>query len=675
MAAIDITPSAVKTAASKRLLAKFVSDLSRPASDLEETKAQRLRLRAKFVVEAERLKTKDAPALVASGAVIADLIDQGWLLKVNRRERLLAHRPTGSGEGVRAHRRSRYQAARDAQLRQPATRAFIERMERGVLTSTGRHSIFSLMRDGRHLQYEIEGAITGTSGKKVEELVRPYIQFVRSSSTCTLTGLGLQDIWRYFRHTWSNPYESVPGRSMLFLVRDGAVPNHPVMGIGAVSSAAVQLDARDRFIGWLGEDVIRRCRETPEPEYADWALATVDGALKGIYRQDFLERGLLPARLPKQIPEGVIAKLLKLAAKSRDEHYSRADAKLNKAGGDAGGVTPADWQRYARSPLFTHKRAREIATLLETRNTLQAAFARVPKAKRVEVLLTTGAGRAAFQKVIRLARSMTVGTEIADLTVCGAVPPYNALLGGKLVAMLATSPEVVLEYRRRYDQMPSIIASSMAGRAVVRPANLVFIGTTSLYGERPNQYDRTSYPCEIAGGPRGETVRYRYLTSPEHSRTSGVGTFQFGRDTKTVIEKFMSSTTNGHRVNNVFGEGTSPKLRSLRDGLDALGFGSEELLEHGIEKVVYGAALTSNTARYLLRLDDAPNYLFSLEEPEASTSKIAQHWFHRWVAPRLGRLEMRERLLSNTLVRPIRHGARVVLPDKESDQFVFRVDR
>jgi hypothetical protein len=122
-------------------------------------------------------------------------------------------------------------------------------------------------------------------------------------------------------------------------------------------------------------------------------------------------------------------------------------------------------------------------------------------------------------------------------------------------AMLAASPEIVLEYKRRYQSVPSIIASSMAGRAIVRPANLAFIGTTSLYGERPNQYDRTSYRCELVGGPKGETVRYRYLTSLKRSRTSGVGTFQFGRDTKIAIENYMSSTTNGRRVNNVFGDG------------------------------------------------------------------------------------------------------------------------
>jgi hypothetical protein len=461
---------------------------------------------------------------------------------------------------------------------------------------------------------------------------------------------------------------------MLFLVRDAAAPNHPVMGIAAISSAAVQLDARDRFIGWLGEDIIAECQQNPNPEYADWALATIDKALKAIYRQDFLEKGILPAQVPKHIPQSTTDKLQKLAAKARDEHYARAEVTQNKANSDASGVKAADWQKYARSLLFTSKRAREIATLLDTRNTLQSAFDRAPDAKRLEVLLASAAGRAAFSKVVRLARSMTVGTEIADLSVCGAVPPYNALLGGKLVAMLAASPEVVLEYRRRYQSLPSIIASSMAGRAIVRPANLVFIGTTSLYGERPNQYDRTSYPCDVVGGPEGESVRYRYLTSFERNRTSGVGTFQFGRDTKAAIEKYLSSTTNGRRVNNVFGEGTSPKLRSLRDGLNALDINSDEMLQHGMKKVVYGVPLVANPARYLLRLDDSPHYLFSLNEAHMSTATIAQHWFERWASARMKRSETELKLLAHTLVRPVHHGARVVLPNDEVDQLSFRID-
>ncbi len=387
-----------------------------------------------------------------------------------------------------------------------------------------------------------------------------------------------------------------------------------------------------------------------------------------------LRRVSYPAKLPKHIPVQTIKRLQKLAEKAREDHYKRAAAGLNKASGDASGVTAADWQRYARSPLFTSKRAREIAALLEVRNTLHDAWDEIPKAKRLEALLASSTGRSALLRVVRLARSMTVGTEIADLTVCGAVPPYNALLGGKLVAMLATSPEVVLEYKRRYQSLPSVIASSMAARAIVRSANLVFIGTTSLYGERPNQYDRTSYPCDIIGGPRGESIRYRYLIGQERSRTSGVGTFQFGRDTKAAVEKYLSSTTNGRRVNNVFGEGTSPKLRSLRDGLQALGISSEEMLQHGMEKVVYGATMIANTSRYLLRLDDAPRYLFSLDEAQASTARIARHWFERWASDRMQRSETEQKLVAHTLIRPIRHGARVVLPSNDDDQLSFRID-
>jgi S-DNA-T family DNA segregation ATPase FtsK/SpoIIIE len=38
------------------------------------------------------------------------------------------------------------------------------------------------------------------------------------------------DIWRYFRLTWSTPSESTPGRTIKYLIRDAAHPNHAVMG-------------------------------------------------------------------------------------------------------------------------------------------------------------------------------------------------------------------------------------------------------------------------------------------------------------------------------------------------------------------------------------------------------------------------------------------------------------
>ncbi|HXI19895.1 MAG TPA: Druantia anti-phage system protein DruA, partial [Gemmatimonadales bacterium] len=212
-------------------------------------------------------------------------------------------------------------------------------------------------------------------------------------------------------------------------------------------------------------------------------------------------------------------------------------------------------------------------------------------------LASTGEGRDAIQRVVRRAKAARMGTAIADLTICGAVPPYQEIVGGKLVAALMTSPEVRAEYRRRYGGTASVIASSMAGRRVVRAADLVFIGTTSLYGERPNQYDRIRVDFEGRDGER-KSVRYRCL-----GRTKGLGTVQYGDDTVAELGRLLAQSRRGQRVNSVFGEGVNPRLRKLRDGLGELGLDADELLTHGSPRVVYGVSLVKNLQRYLLGID------------------------------------------------------------------------
>lgn len=76
-----------------------------------------------------------------------------------------------------------------------------------------------------------------------------------------------------------------------------------------------------------------------------------------------------------------------------------------------------------------------------------------------------------------------VGTSILELNVCGAIPPYNELLAGKLVALLMLSPTVLNDYRQRYGNRASDILSRMKGEEVIRPADLAFIGTISLYND------------------------------------------------------------------------------------------------------------------------------------------------------------------------------------------------
>ena len=211
--------------------------------------------------------------------------------------------------------------------------------------------------------------------------------------------------------------------------------------------------------------------------------------------------------------------------------------------------------------------------------------------------------REVITKVVRKAKSERVGTLLADLSICGAIPPYNEILGAKLIAMLVASPEVVNEYSRRYGKQPSIIASSMAGKPVIRPANLVFISTTSLYGQRPNQYDRIVIPCRDIVGGSDDVIRYKYL-----GKTEGVGTFHFSEQTVNELSLLVSRKKNGQKVHSIFGEGANPRMRKIRNGLEELGVSSNEFMTHGTPRLVYGVSLISNLSEYVLGISKTPKY-------------------------------------------------------------------
>lgn len=307
---------------------------------------------------------------------------------------------------------------------------------------------------------------------------------------------------------------------------------------------------------------------------------------------------------------------------------------------------------------------------------LERYFAKEPTKQALIKLAKSGEGRDAIARVLRKAKADRVGTAMADLSVCGAAPPYNELLGGKLVALLMTGPEVLAEYRRRYGKTPSVIASSMAGRAVVRPAHLVLIGTTSLYGQRPCQYDRIRFPvghvsnvpgkARHVGNVPHDAIRYEYL-----GRTLGIGTSQFSKKTVEALTRMLAHSARGQQVNSVFGEGVNPQLRKIRDGLDELGLDADELLRHGRPRIVYGVALADNMRGYLLGREKRARYLLPLDDAKDTTARMCRWWAQRWVVARLRREDVFARLASHTLVHPIRHGARVILPRTDIEQPLF----
>jgi hypothetical protein len=194
----------------------------------------------------------------------------------------------------------------------------------------------------------------------------------------------------------------------------------------------------------------------------------------------------------------------------------------------------------------------------------------------------------------------------------------------------------------------------MAGRPIRRRNNLVFVGTTSLYGVHSSQYNRLSMPSDVLGGSNG--IRFERL-----GRSRSFGTSHLSDPTVRSLVTLAEQSHRGARVNSIFGEGVNPKLRKVREGLDLLGWPADELLQHRRQRILYGVPLVDNLLPYLLGFEPAPVYRFDRRRRD-DVVQIASWWRRRWMARRVHSPEILKRIAEHTLARPVSHGARVTLP-------------
>lgn len=285
----------------------------------------------------------------------------------------------------------------------------------------------------------------------------------------------------------------------------------------------------------------------------------------------------------------------------------------------------------SREPLFFKKRVTQGAKALRAWEELErfkcdrpAETLRRIALGRVDAntpALTGGDSVARCARVALLQRqNRIVASQVLDVCVCGALPPYGPLLGGKLAALGALSRDVAADYHARYVRRASEITSQMAGRAYTRPADLLAMTTTSFYGVGSSQYERLSVRSED-----GVDVRWRLV-----GRSRGNGTLHFSSKTSKLIDEMLSVETGRKLITSRFGEGPSERLRKIRDGLERLNIDADQLLRHGMPRLVYLAELCPGATRPGAR---AKPPAWRREGP--SWGAVVQAWRERWLASRL----------------------------------------
>lgn len=571
----------------------------------------------------------------AVALVLADLVRQGWLVSTEVDQVYLTpstHEPTIGETPAEAKDRVRKTLllGRDRQLREPSVQAFVRRMES---PAKPKKSIFSLISDGHTLASELQDALADSKDAvaSLGKLIAPQIEVCDPSGVCGETGLKLLDIWRYFRHTWSLEYRPVPGRAMPILIRNNAQKNRPVMGIAMLASPVMKMRARDEWLGLSVDALAAYGAENPRQRLP--ILRSLQRSLKrsldDIRHDDLISTDELSSK-----SRDVIFRLERIAAGAsahRDaELRKRKEQGRSAARGNIGSknLDDVDWRKASEDPLFVKKRAETLAKLIEA----DWSLSEVASGPQFEKGLRGGEIRRAAEVALKEYLKVVMASQAMDVSVCGAVAPYNDLLVGKLVALLMTSDEVASAYSARYSNQPSIIASQMAGRPIVKPSDLRVLTTTSLYGHSSSQYNRLKLLAANHGSISCD------LNWREIAKTKGFGSIHLSSETVDALRTVSESHHGMRRINSRFGEGTNPRMRQIREGLEALGIPSDAVLEHATKRILYGFRADGNCD------GSQPLILSKNTKRRANSRDIAAAWIERWLVGRVGNEVVMDRL-------------------------------
>lgn len=196
---------------------------------------------------------------------------------------------------------------------------------------------------------------------------------------------------------------------------------------------------------------------------------------------------------------------------------------------------------------------------------------------------------------------------LMDAYVLGAVPPYNYLLCGKMIACLIRTQEVRDYFLQKYEGTKGIISGEH------KHAKLVAVTTSSALG-KSSLYNRLS----LNGKKYFRAIGY----------TAGWGHFHIPDSLFNVIREYLEIKGHKYSGNNRFGEGPNWRLRAIRHTLTSLDL-NPNLLRHGVSREVFVCEIASNGKRYLTGKVKRLQYRGLL-----SVAEVAKLSLNRWVIRR-----------------------------------------
>lgn len=200
---------------------------------------------------------------------------------------------------------------------------------------------------------------------------------------------------------------------------------------------------------------------------------------------------------------------------------------------------------------------------------------------------------------------------IMDAYVLGALPPYNKLLCGKMIACLVRSVEVYKYFQKYYGNTKGIISGES------KNARLLAVTTSSSMG-RSSIYNR----LKLNGVDYMQSIGF----------SGGWGHFHVPDELFEDLRNYLRQCGHDYADFHSFGQGPNWRIRVIRAALANLGFRGD-MLKHGIQREVFISLLAENSCKILQEGRGKPQIKNLL-----TVQEIAEAASERWIIPRAARM-------------------------------------
>lgn len=505
---------------------------------------------------------------------------------------------------------------------------FINSLEFPQIHNNKKVSIFSIIGDGQdlHLQLKKIKEIENKEEKisAIKEIIQPEIEFPNAKGKCDITGISTNNIWKYFRYGWNLPQKSIPARTLQFMIRNKAMKNKPVMGIGSLTNAVLNLTDRDKRIGLNPRVNLKRISESKEfyELFRLNSLKVLKNALDNTRSDDF--------DLDQQKDEESKISLMKYHMdKLQELRNEELSGKIKETDNITGRNIPKlengqfDWKKRSEQALFKLKRASKVYEILSSRK-----FFSENNYEDIKENIYYSSGEiknnelySAIYVVNNLIKGDVLSENIFDLNVCGGIQPFSPLLTGKLVALSIFSSEIRNELSTRYKETESEIASATAGRAFIRQIKPLGFTTTSLYETGSSQYNRLYF--------ENSKTKYKW---EEIGMSEGSSNVYFSSKLSATLTSYLKKHQGFTRSNAIFGEGAGAALRKINEALRLMGIDGSIILNHKSKRIIYAAMMNEN-------LDFASNSEYEIKY-DCSFEEIVDFWIRRYLLMRIDNNEV-----------------------------------